>query len=197
MKKFYIFCLAICCFAVFDSAPGQNFDQTAYAKSTQAEKPEFKSLLAKAEKGNIDAQFKVGLKYALGKDTSQDIEKAAQWYEKAAEKGHPIAQNNLGDLYIKGKDKKGKGIKQDVKKGLALMAKAPRSRNPLLLLLSTTWLPIIKLVLVFPGTWIKPSGIIPSLRNLVMKWQYLHWGCCITKVWTCPRMMRKQRTGSP
>ena len=52
MRKFYIFCIAACCFAVGVSASEHNFVRVAHAKGSQTEKPEFKSMLAKAEKGD-------------------------------------------------------------------------------------------------------------------------------------------------
>ncbi|MCK5385280.1 MAG: sel1 repeat family protein [Alphaproteobacteria bacterium] len=124
MRKFYIFCIAACCFAVGVSASEHNFVRVAHAKGSQTEKPEFKSLLAKAEKGDAKAQFKVGVKYSLGEDVPQDSDKAVKWYKKAAKKGEPLAQNNLAALYMKGKDKDGKGVAKDVKKGLTWYKKA-------------------------------------------------------------------------
>ena len=124
MKKLYIFITAVCCLTLGLGVLQHNFVGFAHAKSVQAEKPEFKNLLAKAEKGDIDAQFEVALGYARGQDTSVDKVKAAKWYEKAAKKGHPVAQNNLAALYMRGKDKNGAGIDKNVKKGLAWYEKA-------------------------------------------------------------------------
>ena len=43
---------------------------------------------------------------------SQDLAKAAYWYEKAAEQGYAQAQNSLGDLYLNG----GEGFTIDLDK---------------------------------------------------------------------------------
>lgn len=60
---------------------------------------DFPSLLAKAEKGEADAEFKIAGMYASGNGTAKNPKEAAKWYTAAAEKGHIEAQYNLGTLY--------------------------------------------------------------------------------------------------
>lgn len=55
-------------------------------------------MIAKAENGDADAQFNVGLAYYNQKDYAN----AVKWYELAAEKDYALAQNNLGVCYDKG-----------------------------------------------------------------------------------------------
>jgi len=57
------------------------------------------ALMAKANAGNPEAEFKVGAQYELGARLQKDPTKAADWYRKAAEKGYPQAQHSLGVLY--------------------------------------------------------------------------------------------------
>src|SRR5436190_2518754 len=45
--------------------------------------------------GNAEAQFWVGFKLAC-EDTANSLSQAGQWYQKAAEQGHALAQFNLG-----------------------------------------------------------------------------------------------------
>ena len=52
-----------------------------------------------AEKGNVMAQFYLGLSYDKGKGVPKDVRKAIEWYTKAAEQGHIIAQYNLALCY--------------------------------------------------------------------------------------------------
>ncbi|MDO5853485.1 MAG: Sel1-like repeat-containing protein kinase family protein [Thermoplasmata archaeon] len=59
-------------------------------------------LLALAESGDADAQYRLGRMYDLGDGVPRDFSTAAHWYGKAAEQGHPLAQNNLGILYAEG-----------------------------------------------------------------------------------------------
>ena len=52
-----------------------------------------------AEKGNVDAQIRLGLFYQEGYSVEKDYEKAVYWYEKAAEKNSIEAQYRLAQLY--------------------------------------------------------------------------------------------------
>ncbi len=54
-----------------------------------------------ANDGNADAQFWVGFKFAC-EGTSGSFSTAGQWYKKAAEQGHALAQFNLGVMYSRG-----------------------------------------------------------------------------------------------
>ncbi|MEQ1667296.1 MAG: DnaJ domain-containing protein [Sulfuriferula sp.] len=65
-------------------------------------------LMKRAEQGNADAQFLLGVGYSTGKGLPQDYAQAALWYRKAAEQGNGFAQNNLGYAY-----KKGEGVPKD------------------------------------------------------------------------------------
>ncbi|MFC1813787.1 tetratricopeptide repeat protein, partial [Thermodesulfobacteriota bacterium] len=51
----------------------------------------------------------------------KDLKAAAQWYRKAAEKGHFRAQNNLGRMYLEGR-----GVKRDYQKAMAWFGKASK-----------------------------------------------------------------------
>ena len=55
-----------------------------------------------AAQGNADAQYNLGMQYAIGQGVPQDYTQARQWYEKAAAQGHELAQNNLAELYYAG-----------------------------------------------------------------------------------------------
>jgi TPR repeat protein len=60
------------------------------------------ALMAKANAGNADAEFRVGTQYELGARVKKDPAQAADWYRKAAEKGDLRAQHSLGVLYESG-----------------------------------------------------------------------------------------------
>src|SRR5688572_5407609 len=57
---------------------------------------------AKADQGDAEAQFMVAFAYASGDEATQDYGLAAQWYLKAAEQNHPLAQLNLGIMHLNG-----------------------------------------------------------------------------------------------
>jgi TPR repeat protein len=67
-----------------------------------AKAPVKESLEAQAERGDAEAQFSLGARFATGKGVAQDYAHAAKWYLKAAEKSHALAQFNLGVMYAEG-----------------------------------------------------------------------------------------------
>jgi TPR repeat protein len=52
-----------------------------------------------AKKGDPDAQFNMGQAYKLGRGVKQDLNLAADWYQRAAKQGHLQAADSLGHLY--------------------------------------------------------------------------------------------------
>ncbi|MBW2520905.1 MAG: sel1 repeat family protein [Deltaproteobacteria bacterium] len=55
-----------------------------------------------ANKGNVKAQFNLGLMYDSGMGVPQDYKQAVDWYRQAAEQGHANSQYNLGVMYDNG-----------------------------------------------------------------------------------------------
>ena len=78
-----------------------------------------------AEKGNIDAQYRLGVMYSDGKGVEINFEKGFYWYQKSAEQGHHKAQNNLGLLYYYGT-----GVEKDYKKAFHWFQKSAEQENP-------------------------------------------------------------------
>jgi len=77
-----------------------------------------------ADKGNVDAQYKLGSMYELGIGTEKNLAMASNFYAKAASKGSVKAKNRLRYLEVRknGFDKQIHGgwlkqIKKDAKKG--------------------------------------------------------------------------------
>ena len=68
-----------------------------------------------AEQGDAETQFKMGVRYHKMKD----YDKAAKWYEMAAEQGHAKAQDKLGEMYANGE-----GVRQDYDKAARWLWKA-------------------------------------------------------------------------
>jgi TPR repeat protein len=60
------------------------------------------AILAKANAGDANAQFNIGVLYDNGQGVAQDYKQAAAWYRKAAEQGRAEAQLNLGVMYARG-----------------------------------------------------------------------------------------------
>jgi TPR repeat protein len=57
---------------------------------------------ASAERGDSDAQYKLGNMYAQGTGVLQNESLALQWFRRAAEQGHADAQFYVGQAYEKG-----------------------------------------------------------------------------------------------
>jgi|SRR5579862_481810 len=55
--------------------------------------------LPAAMDGNSDAQTTVALLYQCGLGVNRDLLEAERWLLMAAERGNPVAWNNLGSLY--------------------------------------------------------------------------------------------------
>jgi len=84
------------------------------------DKTSWKDLLAKARKGDANAQDEVGEHYALGLKTNtnkiivrQNFTSAFFWYEKAAKNGVVSALTNISDFLSEGK-----GCKKDIIKAI-------------------------------------------------------------------------------
>jgi len=78
------------------------------------------ALLAKAKDGDPVAQVLVGESYAAGKGVAQDLKQAAEWYERAADKGVIAGEMHLAALYRDG----GKGFSRDMASAAAWYRKA-------------------------------------------------------------------------
>jgi len=51
---------------------------------------------------DAEAQFNLGLQFAIGVGAAQNYAQAADWYRRAAEQNHGLAQLNLGIMYAQG-----------------------------------------------------------------------------------------------
>ncbi len=85
----------------------------------EAENTELSELIARAENGDAETQFNLGVMYDTGKEVTQDYAEAVKWYRKAAEQGYANAQSNLGLMYAKGL-----GVTQNYGKALEWNRKA-------------------------------------------------------------------------
>lgn len=78
-----------------------------------------------ANEGKIEDQMNLAYMYLYGTNgVQQDLSKAFEYYQMAAEQNNPIALNNLGSLYFNGI-----GTNPDVKKAVALFTKAAELGN--------------------------------------------------------------------
>jgi len=88
------------------------------------QKSSYVSALRKAESGDAEAQFGLGLQFSLSRN-HQDLPQAAEWYRKAAGQNHRLAQYNLGIMLSRGQ-----GIEKDDAAALTWMQLAAESGDP-------------------------------------------------------------------
>ena len=88
-------------------------------KAAQWAKKAFADGLTAKATNSVDAQTELALLYEDGLGVSEDLEKAAEVFQKAADQGYASAQNNLGVLY-----ENGRGVPQDFGKAAELYQKA-------------------------------------------------------------------------
>ena len=92
--------------------------------SSGASRADFEAALAKAKRGNAEAQFEVALMYYHGDGVKQDYKKAREYFEKAAAQNNGNALVLLGGMY-----NLGAGVKQDDKKAREYYEKAAAQNN--------------------------------------------------------------------
>jgi TPR repeat protein len=85
-------------------------------------KPNLKAIRTKAEHGDAEAQFSLGLKYSSGHGDAHGFAEAVRWYRKAAEQNHSLAQFNLGTMFAQGQ-----GVVKDDAAALTWIRKAAES----------------------------------------------------------------------
>ena len=80
----------------------------------------------RAQKGDAEAQFQLGARFALGEGVVQSYEEAVKWYRKAARHNHASAQYALGVCYAEGL-----GVRQSLSKSEKWHHKAAKQGHPL------------------------------------------------------------------
>lgn len=70
-------------------------------------------LRQRAEQGDTEAQYDLGLMYANGEGVARDDEQAVRWFRLAAEQGDADAQFNLSFMYLNGE-----GVPQDYEEAI-------------------------------------------------------------------------------
>jgi localization factor PodJL len=82
------------------------------------------SLRAAAAKGDPAAEYEIAQRYAEGRGVPQNLNEAADWYDKAAKQGLVPAQFRLGGFY-----EKGFGVKKDLDAARRLYVAAAEAGN--------------------------------------------------------------------
>lgn len=75
-----------------------------YGDSASSDEKEFIKNMALAEKGDAEAQYRVGVMLHLGKGVSENKQKGSAWINKSASQGNAIAQSYMAlGFYTNGK----------------------------------------------------------------------------------------------
>ena len=97
---------------------GKPFFDRLFGRAPEAAEKTTESTETKAEHGDADAQFVLGINFA-GAGGTQNYPQAASWYLKAADQGHSLAQFNLAIMYAMGQ-----GMPRDEIQSMRWMKKA-------------------------------------------------------------------------
>lgn len=89
--------------AVAPRAAPDAIDANAAATGTREPGADFDKLVAAAEAGRPQAQYRLAQMLAIGPAGVRDESKAVEWMRRAAEQGHTGAQFGLGKMYDKGR----------------------------------------------------------------------------------------------
>jgi TPR repeat protein len=104
---------------------GARAAPTNAAPSAPVGTPSFQATWAQAERGDALAQFKLGMMFASGTETTQDLTNAAVWLRKSAEQGNAAAQFNLAVFYSRGV-----GVANDLGEATKWFRKAADQNDP-------------------------------------------------------------------
>ncbi len=89
------------------------------AQQADSDREFFEKIKIKAEQGDAQAQFRLGICYELGRGVPKDEAEAVKWCRKAADQGHAPAQCSLGWHY-----NFGRGLPQDYAEAVKWVRKA-------------------------------------------------------------------------
>jgi TPR repeat protein len=64
--------------------------------------PDEQTARTRADDGDAEAQFGLGLRYGTAQGPALDFVQAAHWFRKAADQNHGLAQFNLGMMLVQG-----------------------------------------------------------------------------------------------
>ncbi|KRD71707.1 tetratricopeptide repeat protein [Ensifer sp. Root278] len=92
----------------------QAFASPARADGASAPLQPFEQVLERAEKGDVEAEIDIGIRYQTGEGVARDVLKAIGWYRGPAEKGNAKAQFLLGTIYFNGAE----GVRQNYAEAL-------------------------------------------------------------------------------
>lgn len=88
--------------AAYHKSTNPNIAENGDSSAVQNPVQQAANNQAAADKGDAEAQTRLGIQYAKGDGVPKDSMEAVKWFRQAAEQGFPRAQNNLGIMYDNG-----------------------------------------------------------------------------------------------
>lgn len=101
---------------------GQKWYQRVFG---QGRRPDPDPTQSKADLGDAEAQFSLGVLYSVAEGGRQDLPQAARWYRQAADQHHPLAEFNLGLMFTEGQ-----GVPRDEATAVNWMRRAAEHGDP-------------------------------------------------------------------
>lgn len=83
------------------------------------------NLAEKAQNGDMESQYKLGLNYIYGNDVPKDAAKAAEYFKMAADQGYIPARRELGILLAAGE-----GVEKDMDTAIQYLSEAADQLDP-------------------------------------------------------------------
>ncbi len=84
------------------------------AQQTEIDHRSVEEIRAKAEAGDAESEYQLGLRYYSGESVAKDLAEGVKWFRKAAEKGCGRAQNKFGRSYVYSEGVPGKYRRREV-----------------------------------------------------------------------------------
>ena len=84
---------------IYSEEDRQNYENAKIASENGERTKAFKYYLKAAEAGIVPAMTACGNMYLDGKGTKKDLQKALEWFQKAAEFNNVTAINNIGYIH--------------------------------------------------------------------------------------------------
>ena len=94
------FAVPVCVVALGAGAIVWNLERTRITQRKLAD--EARLVQSRADKGDANAECKLGLMYVFGRGVPQDYAQAKSWFQKAADQGQAKAMYSIGNLYYYG-----------------------------------------------------------------------------------------------
>ena len=86
------------------SAGAQQPANDLSSAASRGDKAALQQLMIRAERGDPNAQYYLGLMYEAGEGVDKDATQAVRWYRQSADQNLADAQFKLGDIHARGQD---------------------------------------------------------------------------------------------